>query len=97
MKKGTFTDRVNRLLVHQGWILENQSRGSIVDIIASHPGGQKRAFKIKAHGHLTRAEIAALHRYEKMHGIAVVYIHESENEMVFSRMYKHLVRGRPEL
>ena len=96
MKKGTFTDRVNRLLVHQGWILENQ-RGSIVDIIASHPGGQKRAFKIKAHGHLTRAEIAALHRYEKMQGIAVVYIHESESEILFSRMYKHLGRGGPKL
>jgi len=89
-----FSNRVFHILHHQGWTVEKQPRGSIVDIIATHPGGLKRAFKIKAHGHLTRGEIQALHNYEHINNIAVVYIHESESEILFSRMYKHIVNGK---
>lgn len=88
-----FKERVNRYLERQGWTIEKQPSGSIVDIITTRAGGAKRAFIVKPHGHITRTEIAAIHEYEKTKQIGVVYIHESSNqEILFNRMYKHLKR-----
>lgn len=86
-----FRERVNSLLERQGWKIEKQPCGSIVDIITSRAGGVKKAFIVKPHGHITRTEIAAIHKYERINHIGVVYIHESSGrEILFSRMYKHL-------
>lgn len=88
-----FKERVNRLLERQGWKIEKQPRSSPVDIITTRAGGDRRGFLIKPHGHITRAEMAALHEYQKTNHISVVYIHESSKcEILFSRMYKHLNR-----
>jgi hypothetical protein len=85
-----FKERVNRLLERQGWKIEKQPRGSIVDIITTRYGA-KKAFIVKPHGHITRTEIAAIHMYEETNNIGVVYVHESSCcEILFSRMYKHL-------
>jgi hypothetical protein len=88
-----FRARVIRYLQRQGWQVETQPRGSIVDLITTRAGGAKRAFIVKPHGHITRAQIAALHGYTETNDISVVYVHESsECEILFSRMYKHLTR-----
>ena len=89
-----FKERVNNLLERQGWKVEKQPRGSIVDLITTRANGEKRAFIVKPHGHITRNDIAAIHAYEKANNIGVVHVHESPmNEILFSRMYKHLKRG----
>jgi hypothetical protein len=88
-----FRARVIRFLQRQGWEVETQPRSSPVDIITTRADGAKRGFIVKPHGHITRGEIAAIHRYEETNNIGVVYIHESsECEILFSRMYKHLKR-----
>jgi hypothetical protein len=88
-----FRARVIRLLERQGWAIEKQPRGSIVDIIATHFGRAKRAFIVKPHGHITRAEIAALHEWGKVEDIGLVHVHEGGgHEILFSRLYKHLSR-----
>ena len=89
-----FRERVNRLLERQGWKIEKQPRGSIVDIITTRSTGSKRAFIVKPHGHISRTEIAAIHEYEETNNIGVVHVHESPmDEILFSRMYRHLKRG----
>ena len=88
-----FKDRVSGLLERQGWEVENQPRGSIIDLVTSRYGA-KRAFVVKPHGHISRAELAAIHKYGEINGIGVVYVHESNQyEILFDRMYKHLKRG----
>lgn len=88
-----FKARVIRLLEGQGWTVKEQPRSAIVDLITTRHGN-KRAFIVKPHGHITRAQISALHGYSKKTNIGVVYIHESsECEILFSRLYKHLKRG----
>ena len=88
-----FKERVNRLLERQGWKVEQQPRSSIVDVITTRYGA-KRAFVVKPHGHISRAEQAAIHEYGEINRIGVVYVHESSDcEILFSRMYKHLKRG----
>lgn len=88
-----FKERVIRHLQRQGWIIEKQPRSSPVDIITTRAGGDRRAFIVKPHGHITRTEIAAIHGYTETNGISVVYVHESSNyELLFSRMYKYLER-----
>ena len=90
-----FKERVNRLLERQGWKIKTQPRGSIVDIKTTRADGAKRAFIVKPHGHITRAEIAALHEYGDKNNIGVVHVHEgSLDEILFSRLYKFLPRGR---
>ena len=89
-----FKERVNQYLERQGWVIEKQPRGSIVDIITTRANGKRRAFIVKPHGHITRTEIAAIHEYEELNNIGVVHVHESPmDEILFSRMYKHLKRG----
>jgi len=89
-----FKERVNRYLERQGWIIEKQPQSAIVDIITTRANGKRRAFIVKPHGHITRTEIAAIHEYEELNNIGVVYVHESsECEILFGRMYKHLKRG----
>jgi hypothetical protein len=89
-----FRARVIRHLQRQGWKVKPQARGSIVDLITTRAGGDKRAFLIKPHGHITRTEIATIHEYEETNHVGVVHVHESsERELLFSRMYKHLSRA----
>jgi len=91
-----FKERVTRLLKRQGWAIEKQPKDSIVDLLATRAGGARRAFLVKPHGHITRTEIAAIHKYEAAKGIGIVYIHEGSGaEILFSRMYKLLVAGSP--
>jgi hypothetical protein len=92
-----FRVRVIQLLQRQGWDVKDAPRSSPVDITATRAGGGIRAFIVKAHGHITRTEIATIHEYEAKNHIGAVYIHESSGgEILFSRMYRHLNRrGEP--
>jgi hypothetical protein len=89
-----FRVRVIQLLQRQGWEVKDAPRSSPVDIIATREGGGIRAFIVKAHGHITRNKITAIHEYERVHHISTVYVSESgERELSFRRLYKHLKRG----
>jgi hypothetical protein len=88
-----FKERVIQLLQRQGWQVKKQPHSSIVDFITTRAGGAKRAFIVKAHGHVSRNDMEALHKYGEAEDIGVVYVHEgSGQEILFSRLYKHLSR-----
>ncbi|MBE9594227.1 MAG: hypothetical protein IMF19_12215, partial [Proteobacteria bacterium] len=90
-----FKERVNRLLERQGWKIKTQPRGSIVDIITTRSDGAKRGFVIKPHGHISRNDMDALHKYGEAEDIGIVHVHEgSGQEILFSRLYKHLRSAR---
>jgi hypothetical protein len=83
---------VMHLLESQGWRVREEPTYSAVDLIATRPNGDKRAFFVKPHGHISRATMATLHKYSELNEISIVHVHEgSGHEVLFSRLYKHLL------
>ena len=92
MKK-SFKTRVLNLLKKEKWQIENVTDSPIVDFIAFRNRLQKKAIMIRAHGHLLKAEVAALIEYGRVHKMHVLYIHELDgHEIRFVRLYPRVER-----
>ena len=93
MKK-SFKSRVISLLKRDRWQIEEVSDSSIIDFIAFHSKKIRKAYKVKAHRHLLKAEVKALQEYGKRHNMSVVYVHEQEgHELRFVRLYPRTEKG----
>jgi hypothetical protein len=87
MKK-SFKSRVISLLKRDRWQIEEVSDSSVIDFIAFHSKRVRKAYKVKAHRHLLKAEVKALREYGRTHNMGVLYVHEQEDhELRFERLY----------
>lgn len=90
MKK-SFKSRAIALLKRDKWQIEDVSDSPIIDFISFHSKKVRKAYKIKQHGHLLKAEIKALQEYGRAHNMSVLYVHEQEgHELRFVRLYPRI-------
>lgn len=89
--KRSFKSRVIALLKRDRWQIEEVTDTSIIDFIAFHNKKVRKAYKVKDHRHLLKAEVKALEEYGQIHKMSVLYIHESEgHEIRFVRLYPRI-------
>jgi len=83
-----FKKRVISYLLHEEWNIE-YSAIPLIDFFSVRPHTHmKKAYRVKAHGHLKRKEQKALYEYGKQTGLHVIYIHETAGrELEFIRLY----------
>jgi len=86
--KGTFKSRVISRLKRDGWAIKYNVPYPI-DFYSVRPHTHKqKAYRVKAHGHLSHKEQNVLYLYGKQMGIHILYAHESEgHEIEFIRLY----------
>lgn len=87
MKK-SFKQRVISHLLREGWNIEHSTL-SLIDFFSIRPHTHiKKAYRVKAHRHLTHREQEALREYGKQTGLHVIYVHEvADRELEFIRIY----------
>jgi len=86
--KQSFKSRVISLLKKDRWLIEEVNDSSVIDFIAYHTKTLRKAYKVKAHRHLLKAEVKALQDYGRINKMHVLYVHESEgHEIRFVRLY----------
>ena len=84
----TFKQRVISHLLREGWNIKYDV-GSPIDFLSVRPNSHiKKAYRIKAHRHLTHKEQKELYEYGKKTGQHVIYVHEvAGRELEFIRLY----------
>lgn len=86
--RGTFKKRVISDLKRDKWNILYTSI-PYIDFFSVRPHTHaKKAYRVKAHGHLLRKEREALCEYGKQTGMHIIYIHEvADHEMEFIRIF----------
>lgn len=84
-----FKQRVINLLRSQNWQIQYTNSIHYIDFISVRSKTHnKKAYRVKAHGHLTLKEQNALYEYGKQTGIHVLYVHEvADHDMEFIRIF----------
>ena len=89
----SFKQRVKEHLLKEDWNIADSSI-PYIDFFSVRRGVKmKKAYRVKAHGHLSHIEQKELYNYGKRTGIHVVYIHEiAGRELEFIRLYPHNIK-----
>lgn len=84
----SFKERVKEHLRSESWNIQYTSI-PFIDFFSVRRGAHlKKAYRVKAHGHLKKAEIETLCEYGRVHKIHVIYIHEvADRGLEFIRLY----------
>ena len=84
----SFKTRVKARLLSEGWNIQ-YTHIPFIDFFSVRSRAHiKKAYRVRAHGHLTHKEQKALHEYGRTHNMHVLYAHESEgHEIEFVRLY----------
>ena len=84
----SFQQRVKDRLIAEGWNIQYTDI-PFIDFFSVRRGKHiKKAYRVKPHRHLKKAEVAALREYGKSHEMHIIYIHEvSGRELEFIRLY----------
>lgn len=87
MKK-LFQQRVKDRLIRDGWHIQYTDI-PYIDFFSVRRGNPiKKAYRVKAHSHLKKAEVATLREYGRTHNMHMIYAHEqAEHELRFVRLY----------
>jgi hypothetical protein len=88
MIRKSFQQRVKDRLIADGWNIQYTDI-PFIDFFSVRRGAHmKNAYRVRPHGHLKKAEVAALREYGKSHKMHVIYTHEQEgHELRFERLY----------
>lgn len=83
-----FKKRVISHLKREGWSIKYNAPYP-VNLFSVRPHSHiKKAYCVRAHGHLSHKEQKALYNYGKQTGLHVIYIHEvADRELEFIRLY----------
>jgi hypothetical protein len=93
MKK-SFKSRVITHLKSDRWQIEEATNNPLIDFFSYHNSTFKKAYKIRQHGHLLKAEVKALQEYGRTNNMHVLYAHESEGrEIRFVRLYPRVSKS----
>ena len=86
--KATFKSRVISHLKREGWHIKYDAI-SPIDFLSVRPHAHiQKAYRVRAHGHLSHKEQTALYDYGKQTGIHVIYVHEvADRGLEFIRIY----------
>lgn len=89
----SFKQRVKDRLIAEGWNLQYTDI-PYIDFFSVRKGNHiKKAYRVKSHRHLKKAEVAALREYGKSHKMHMIYIHELEgHELEFIRLYPRSIK-----
>ena len=90
----TFKQRVINLLRLQDWNIQYTDI-PFIDFFSIRPHTHARkAYRTKAHRHLSQKEQKELYDYGKRTGIHVIYIHETAgHELEFIRLYPRTLKA----
>jgi len=85
---GTFKSRVISHLKREGWAIKYNALYPI-DFYSVRPLSHKqKAYRVKAHGHLSHKEQKELEEYGRQSGLHIIYVHEvAGRELEFTRLY----------
>lgn len=94
----SFNQRVISRLLNEGWNIQHSNLPFIDFFSVRRDVHSKKAYRVKAHGHISHKEQKALHEYGKQTGIPVIYVHEiAERELEFIRLYPRNIRNEGEM
>lgn len=84
----SFLQRVKDRLIAEGWHIQYTDI-PFIDFFSVRSGTHtKKAYRVKPHRHLKKAEVAALRAYGKSHNMHMIYTHEQGgHELSFVRLY----------
>lgn len=87
MKK-SFKQRVKDRLIRDGWHIQYTDI-PFIDFFSVRSGTHTRkAYRVKQHRHLKKAEVTTLRAYGKNHKMHMIYAHEQGgHELSFVRLY----------
>lgn len=90
----TFKQRVIDLLRSQDWYIQYPHSESCIDFLSvRQEAHMKKAYRVRAHGHLSHKDQNALYEYGKRTGIHVLYVHEvAGREIEFIRLYPRALK-----
>ena len=88
-----FKQRVKEHLLKENWNIQYTDI-PFIDFFSVRRGvHMKKAYRVKAHGHLTHKEQKTLEGYGKRTGIHIIYIRETTGrELEFIRLYPHNIK-----
>ena len=88
-----FKQRVKEHLLKENWNIQYTDI-PFIDFFSVRRGVHtKKAYRVKAHGHLTHKEQKALEGYGKQTGMHVIYVHEvADREPEFVRVYPRNIK-----
>ena len=76
------------MLRAQDWNIEHSKTPPISFFSVRSKTKGRKAYRVKAHGHLSHKEQGALYEYGKQTGTHVIYVHEvADREIEFIRIY----------
>lgn len=92
----SFKQRVIDTLLKDGWNILYKKDIPLIDFFSVRRSTHiKKAYRVKAHQHLSHKEQAALYDYGKRTGIHVIYVHEvADRGLEFIRLYPRNIIGR---
>jgi len=96
MMTNSFKNRVISHLKREGWIIKYTALPFIDFYSVRRETKMKKAYRVKAHGHLTHKEQTALYDYGKRTGIHTIYVHEvADRGLEFIRLYpRSIAKGK---
>lgn len=95
MIRKSFLQRVKDRVIGEGWQIKYTDI-PFIDFFSVRPHTKtQKAYHIKPHGHLLKAEVKALQEYGRAHKIHVLYVHATSGwEPEFVRLYPQNAKSK---
>jgi len=84
----SFKERVKEHLMSESWNIQYTSIPFIDFFCVRRDRHIKKAYRVKAHRHLSHKEQSVLYEYNKQTGIPIIYVHEAaDRELEFVHLF----------
>lgn len=88
-----FEQRVITLLRSQDWNIEYSAIPLISFFSVRSKNKGRKAYHVRAHGHISHKDQNVLHEYSKQTGLHVIYVHEvADHKIEFIRLYPRSIK-----